>query len=159
MERHREAVYRIVRGHVGDAEEALDVTQASFVSAFAALRRYDRARPFRAWLVRIALNKCHDWARRKRVRRFLAYALPFGVAEDMADSAPGTETEVADREALSRAMTAIAALPDTLKEPLLLHAVEGWSQAETASILGISAKAVETRIYRARTKLSEMLRD
>ncbi len=55
-------------------------------------------------------------------------------------------------------MAAIAALPANLKEPLLLRSIEGLSQAETAALLGISEKAVETRVYRARMKLAEMLR-
>ncbi|MFY8196411.1 MAG: RNA polymerase sigma factor, partial [Novosphingobium sp.] len=58
LARHRDAVFRLARHHVGDESEALDVTQEAFVSAFAALARYDPARPFRAWLLRIALNKC-----------------------------------------------------------------------------------------------------
>jgi DNA-directed RNA polymerase specialized sigma24 family protein len=48
-------------------------------------------------------------------------------------------------------------LPITLKEPLVLRTIEGLSQAETAAILSISEKAVETRLYRARTKLLESL--
>ncbi|MGC5230983.1 RNA polymerase sigma factor, partial [Klebsiella pneumoniae] len=50
MQRHREAVYRLARGHIGDADEALDMTQEAFIAAFAALPRYDGARSFRAWI-------------------------------------------------------------------------------------------------------------
>ena len=53
---------------------------------------------------------------------------------------------------------AIAALPAQLKEPLLLTAFEGMSQAATGKALGISAKAIETRLYRARKLLAEMLK-
>jgi DNA-directed RNA polymerase specialized sigma24 family protein len=49
MERHRDAVYRLARSHVGDATEALDITQEAFIAAFSALARYDGARPFRVW--------------------------------------------------------------------------------------------------------------
>ena len=44
-----------------------------------------------------------------------------------------------------------------LKEPLVLRTIEGLSQAETAGVLAISEKAVETRLYRARAKLLEKL--
>src|SRR3546814_9264080 len=74
MRRHREPVYRLVRGHIGDADAALDVTQQSFIAAFAALARYDGARPFRVWMARIAINKCHDWTRRRAVRRLFSFA-------------------------------------------------------------------------------------
>ena len=52
---------------------------------------------------------------------------------------------------------AISTLPMNLKEPLVLRTIEGLSQAETAGVLNISEKAVETRLYRARAKLLEML--
>ena len=55
-------------------------------------------------------------------------------------------------------MRAIAKLPTSLKEPLILRTLEEKSEAETAEILGISQKAVETRLYRARTRLTEILR-
>jgi RNA polymerase sigma factor CnrH len=60
VRRHQGWVFRLVRSHIGDGEEALDVTQASFVAAFAALNRYDAARPFQVWMSRIVINKCHD---------------------------------------------------------------------------------------------------
>jgi RNA polymerase sigma-70 factor (ECF subfamily) len=157
MERHRGAVFRLARSHIGDPEEALDVTQESFVSAFAALHRYDPARPFRAWLMRIALNKCHDWARRRAVRRLFAFARPLEDAADVADAGLDPEAALASQAEVARIQQAIAALPATLKEPLILCAIEGLGQDEAAAVLGVSRKAVETRIYRARQKLSAAL--
>jgi RNA polymerase sigma-70 factor (ECF subfamily) len=159
MCRHREPVYRLVRGHVGDADAALDVTQQSFIAAFSALGRYDGARPFRHWMARIAINKCHDWARRRAVRRLFSRALPIDTAHIVADEKALQDVLLSDRQELRRTMTAIAALPVSLKEPLILRTIEALSQAETARILGISEKAVETRVYRARARLEESLRD
>lgn len=159
VRRHQGWVYRLVRSHVGDSEEAIDVTQTCFVSAFSALGRYDGKRSFRAWLSRIALNKCRDWRRRRVVRRLLAFALPLGEARDVADETPGADRTLAGETELERTMTAIAALPVALKQVLILRTVEGSSEAETAEILGISQKAVETRLYRARTRLSEILQN
>lgn len=157
MRRHREPIFRLVRGYVGNADDALDLVQECFTSAYLNLDRYDQSRPMRAWLSRIAINKCRDWARRRTVRRFLlgAGALTREVA-DVPDLAPPPVDAVADREELERLWKAIAALPGTLKEPLILRTIEGLSQAETAEILGISGKAVETRLYRARVKLAKI---
>lgn len=157
VRRHRPWVYRLVRSHIGDAEEAVDVTQASFVAAFAALDRYDAVRSFTAWLSRIAINKCHDWRRRRAVRKLFAFALPLGEARDVADEAPQIDRAIGAQAELARTMTAIASLPPSLKEPLILRAIEERSEAETAEILGISQKAVETRLYRARVRLNEIL--
>ena len=155
MQRHREPIYRLIRGYVGDAEEALDLVQECFTSAYLNLDRYDQSRPMRAWLSRIAINKCRDWARRRTVRRFLlrAGALTREAAQ-VPDLTPPAADTVADREELERLWKAIAALPASLKEPLILRTIEGLSQAETAEVLGISEKAVETRLYRARSKLA-----
>lgn len=157
MARHREAVFRLARSHVGGEADALDVTQEAFISAFAALARYDPARPLRGWLLRIALNKCHDWARRRAVRRLFAFVRPLDEALDVADAAPDPESALGSARGVAAIRRAIAALPAQLKEPLILCAIEGLSQDEAAQVLGTSRKAVETRIYRARQKLSALL--
>ncbi|WP_145206569.1 RNA polymerase sigma factor [Sphingobium sp. B2] len=159
MRRHRDAVWRLARGHVGDNDEALDITQEVFIAAFAALARYDGARPFRAWIARITLNKCRDWGRRRAVRRFFAFARPIDEAGDIADVAPDPEAALQSERELARINAAIAALPAPLKDVLLLRTIEAMSQTDTAATLGLSEKAVETRLYRARAKLSESLRD
>lgn len=158
VERHREAVYRLARSATGDAEEALDITQEAFVAAFAALHRYDPARPFRGWIAAIALNKCRDHARRRAVRRLLGLPLPDKAADWIADEAPSPETVAADRADLAATARAIAELPSSLKDVLILRTIEGLSQEETAQSLGISGKSVETRLYRARQKLVEAMR-
>lgn len=159
VERHRAAVYRLARVATGDAEEAFDITQQAFMAAFTALARYDAALPFRSWISAIALNKCRDWARRRAVRRWLGLPMPEDAADWIAADAPSPETQAADRAELAAAARAIAALPAALKEVLILRTIEGLSQQETAAALGISAKAVETRLYRARQKLADTMRD
>ena len=110
MHRHREPIYRLVRGYVRDGEEALDLTQDAFASAFESLSRYDRVRPLRAWLSRIAINKCRDWNRRAGVRRLWSVFSPSAEVERVADKAPDTDTVVADRLDLARVDAAIATL-------------------------------------------------
>jgi RNA polymerase sigma factor CnrH len=157
MRRHREPVFRLLRGQTADADAALDLTQQTFIAAFSALARYDGDRPFRAWITRIAFNKAHDWARRRSVRRFFTFARPMDCAANVAEDGATAEDALADRRELERVMSAIAALPANLKDTLLLRTVEGLSQAETAELLGISEKAVESRLRRARIKLADCL--
>ena len=158
MHRHRQPVFRLARACSGDADEALDLTQETFVAAHQALSRYDGARPMRAWLSTIVINKCRDHARKRAVRRFFSFASPIGdEAEAVVDDQVATDDAAADRQELERVTRAISTLPMNLKEPLVLRAIEGLSQAETATVLRISEKAVETRLYRARAKLLEKL--
>lgn len=157
LARHRESVFRLVRASVGDPHEALDITQEAFIAAFSALGRYDPGRPFSAWLKRIALNKCRDWARRRRVRSFFTRAVPLEMAFAVPDDAVPADVEAGDRAELARVSSAIARLPSRLREALVLRTIDGLDQAAAAAVLGVSEKAVETRLYRARTKLRAML--
>lgn len=159
LARYRDPVFRVVRATIGDTDAAVDVTQEAFVSAFAALKNYDSQRPFKTWISRIAINKCRDWARRRAVRRFFTFALPIEAAVAIAGDTISADQQISDRAELARVQSAIATLPQAIREPLVLRTIEGMSQAETAQILGISEKAVETRLYRARGRLTELLRD
>lgn len=158
VRRHREALYHIALASLGNTDDALDAVQDAFVAAHGALRRFDVARPLRPWLAAITLNRCRDLARRRRVRRFFAFALPLDEsAESIPFDTPSAETAAADREELDRTVKAMADLPPALREPLILRIVSGLSQAETARTLGISEKAVETRLRRARQQLRSAL--
>ena len=156
--RHKAALYRLILAHVRDAEEALDLVQESFVAAHGALARFDTTRSLRAWLSRIALNKCRDWARRRRVRAMIARFLPVEAAEAaeaVADDRIGGEAAAIERDSLARTLAALDTLPEALRAPLILCAIEGLSQAEAAETLGLSVKAVELRIRRARAELRD----
>jgi RNA polymerase sigma-70 factor (ECF subfamily) len=84
----------------------------------------------------------------------LARVLPIEAGERVADGAADTETNAIGRDDLARTLADIARLPAPLREPLLLCTIHELSQAEAAQALGISAKAVETRIRRARAALA-----
>jgi len=159
MRRHKGRLHAFARRHLGDADAALDVVQESFVAAWKALDRYDPARPFSTWLSAIALNKCRDRGRRLKVRRLILgeRSIDAPGTPDYADPAEGPETQALRSEQLVRLERAIARLPDQLKEPLILTGLEGLSQQEAADLLRISVKAVETRVYRARRRLTEWL--
>ena len=159
MRRHKTWLYLFVRRHVRTPEDAYDVVQESFASAWGALRRYDPERPFEIWLRRIALNKCRDRGRREAVRRraFSLIGLAPEAAEQIPDTAPGAEAASIGGEAVARLNAALQALPAKLREPLVLTALQGLSQREAADVLGVTPKVVEMRAYRARKQLAESL--
>lgn len=159
MRRHKEALYRFIRRYTGNADEAYDLLQETFTAAWRSLGRYDADRPLPTWLRSIALNKCRDWSRRRVVRRWLTRSEPLDGATglNLTDGSPSPETAVLDRQRLSRLDRAVAALPRGLKEPLILTALEDLSQEEAGRVLGLTAKAVELRVYRARRALAAAL--
>lgn len=157
--RHKEPLYRLLRRYTGDPEDAYEAAHEAFIAAWGALSRYDPSRPFGAWLRTIAINKARDRGRRALVRRILfgTKALEDSEAMDVADPAAGAEQDVADRQRRARLDRAIATLPPQLKAPLILTAFDGLSQQAAGKVLGVSAKTIETRVYRARKLLAERL--
>jgi len=158
MRRHKGWLYQFIRRYVADRDDAYDVLQESFVSAWGALSRFDPERPFEAWLRRIALNKCRDRARRSAVRN--AALRLFGLGESGAADEHATraaDSSAQADQAVRRLEAAVARLPRSLKEPLVLTMLEGMSHKEAGELLGINAKAVETRVYRAKRQLAAML--
>src|SRR3546814_5516519 len=81
------------------------------ISAFSHLRKYDGARPLRAWLSRIAINKCRDWRRRQRVRQLFIFsaATSDDEIEQVPDDAPSAHASAASKMELEKLSTAIAA--------------------------------------------------
>jgi RNA polymerase sigma-70 factor (ECF subfamily) len=157
MRRHKGWLYRFIRRYVADRDDAYDLLQESFVSAWSALSRFDPERPFEAWLRRIALNKCRDRARRNAVRRAALALLGLGKAEGGDDSTPAPDSGAASEQARLKLEKAVADLPRQLKEPLVLTMLEGMSHKDAGEFLGINAKAVETRVYRAKRRLASVL--
>lgn len=155
MRRHKGWLYQFIRRYVADRDDAYDIVQESFVAAWGAIGRFDPERPLEAWLRRIALNKCRDRARRNAVRRAALAVFGLGASEETVPAHPEGEANAGN--ALRRLETAIAALPRQLKEPLVLTALEGLSHREAGELLGINAKAVETRVYRAKRRLAAVL--
>lgn len=154
--RHKQALHRLVVRLIDDEEEAVDIVQEAFIAAHAALPRFDPARPMRAWLARIAVNKARDWRRRRIVRRLILAVLPDDAVE-IPDDVPAIDKAVGDRAELARVNAAIVRLPGNLRETLVLRAIEGLSQAEAAEALAVSEKTIETRLYRARQRLKTEL--
>jgi len=157
--RHKDSLYRLLRRHLGDPEEAREAVQEAFIAAWRALGRYDASRPFGAWLRTIAINKARDRGRRRAFRRlfFGDRPLEHSEAQERPDPAVDAEEALIERDRLAALDRAIARLPASLKEALLLTAIEGHSQQEAAAILGVSIKSVETRVYRARRMLAQTL--
>src|SRR3546814_18984681 len=105
-------------------------SQEAFVAGFSALDRYDGDRSFRTWIARIALNKCRDWARRRKVRAFFSRALPLESAQHVASDGPTPDSEATEKRELARVRGAIDLLPQNLREVLLLRGVDDVRQAE-----------------------------
>ena len=153
VERHGPALQSFCRRAVGDERDAEDICQEVFVRVWRALPAYGERGQFRAWLWRVAMNACRDRlrARRRRGRWLCEYSAETAGDMNAADCSPAEAAAArADLERLSRGL---ALLPERLRAPLVLTAVEQLTHAECAEVLGLSVRAVEARVFRARQRL------
>lgn len=141
---------------MGNSSDAEDAVQEALAAAWFKLASFDLSRPISPWLTRITVNKCRDLLRKRRIRQFFEFHSDNEAGMIVADDAPDPSAELQARQALEVMQKEITRLPATLREPFVLVTFGENSQAEAAHILGISEKAVETRIYRARNRLREI---
>jgi RNA polymerase sigma-70 factor (ECF subfamily) len=157
--RHKTGLYRIVRRYVGDADDAYDILQDAWISVWESLDRYDPSRSFLAWLRVITINKCRDFSRRRRFRRLILDAFAAEpVTENVSPEHDDPHAAAArDELRLQQLTEAIARLPPTYKEPLVLTTAGGLTQEAAAEVLNTTTKAIEMRLRRARKKLIKAL--
>jgi|TARA_R110002124_G_scaffold89371_2_gene228485 RNA polymerase sigma factor (sigma-70 family) len=143
---------------MGNKSDAEDAVQEALAAAWFKLASFDLSRPISPWLTRITVNKCRDLLRKRRIRQFFEFHSDNEADLTIADDTPDPSAELQARQALEFMQREITRLPTALREPFVLVTFGENSQAEAAHILGISEKAVETRIYRARNRLREISR-
>jgi len=147
-ERHVEGVYRYSLGMLGDAADAEDVTQTTFLNAYRAYKNGTRPDKPQSWLIAIAHNVCRQRFRQAQRRpREVAFDEGIGGAEVTEPTGPTAEDL---RRALSQ-------LPPNQRAALVMRELEGSSYAEIAGVLGVSVSALETLLFRARRSLREQL--
>jgi RNA polymerase sigma-70 factor (TIGR02960 family) len=163
--------YRIL-GSVADAE---DMLQETMMAAWRGLDRFEGRASLRAWLYRIATNKCLNQLRGSRARFRYTPDIPLpeptrtgeplwldpypdALLGDIPDTAPGPEARYEARESVSLAFAAaLQHLTPGQRATLVLRDVLGFSAAETAGILGASLDSVNGALKRARAAIAEQL--
>jgi RNA polymerase sigma-70 factor (ECF subfamily) len=152
VRRHQQRVFRFVLRMLGSRDEAMDLTQDTFLKAWNALPDWRPEARFATWLFQIARNATLDALRRRQLVEFVP--LDDGTSDaadhDPSDAAPPPDVQVADRQRIGLLERALAALPAEQREILLLRELEDMSYAEIATTLGINEGTVKSRLARAR---------
>ncbi|HEU4698509.1 MAG TPA: sigma-70 family RNA polymerase sigma factor [Gemmatimonadales bacterium] len=142
---------RVARVVLHDDADADDAVQDAFLSAWRNIARYDPARPFRPWLMRIVLNAARNVRRRERVRR----AEP--IAEAQPSPAASPEQETARALLRERLAAAMALLPERARLALMLFDAEGYTSGEIAEMLGRPEGTIRSDVFHARRVLRARL--
>jgi len=162
MERHAERLFHYLLRSLQDESDAADLAQETFVKLYQSRAKFDTRQNFSTWLYAIASNLVRDryrWRSRHPQISLDAKNPATGIdfRETLPEQKPSPSETVQAEERADAVRRAVAALPEELRIPLILAEYEERSQAEIGEILKCSAKAVETRIYRARQQLRATL--
>jgi len=158
VERYWDRLYRWLYQLTHDRHTAEDLTQETFLKAFAHLKRFRSGTNFAAWLFRIAHNNFANYYR-ARGRSGLGHGLQtMPQADELADRGAGPVEEVLSKEALHELALAVNRVPIEFRAALLLRAEEGLSFRQIADILSLTEETARWRVFKARQKLLQLLK-
>jgi RNA polymerase sigma factor (sigma-70 family) len=161
VERHSGSIFNLAYRMTGNAADAEDLTQESFLQAYARLRDFRVGARFHPWIYTIALNLCRSHLRRRSFSRWLSLTRPpspeGAVMPEPVAPAPDPEQALLSLESEKCLGRAIEALPSKYREVFVLRQAQGLSYEAIAGLLGLPLGTVEARLFRARRRLLDSL--
>ncbi|WP_300663154.1 RNA polymerase sigma factor, partial [Fluviicola sp.] len=155
-EKYAKQVYNLVLQYVQNVNDAEEVTQDVFLAAYKSLDKFRNEANHSTWLYRIAINKSLDFLKaKKRKKRFFWFTHELSGNDSVEFNHPGVLMEY--KEETEFIFSCINELPDNQKTALILNKIEQLSLSEIAGIMGLSPKAVESLVQRAKTNLSKKM--
>jgi RNA polymerase sigma-70 factor (ECF subfamily) len=159
---YRHRLHAFALRHSGNAQDAEDIVQETFLRAYHALKNYPVARirtlHMQQWLYKITLNVF-----RNRARRVEPQSVPLDVSEEspmleLEDQSGGPDAEVSRREWKRELERGVATLPEPYREAVNLHYFEDLSLREVAELLNQPVGTVKTNVHRGLQLLRRALK-
>lgn len=163
VSRYQNLVFNIAYHYLGRRDEVEDLAQEVFLRVFQTLDRYDTDRPLKHWIGKIAVNRCLDVLRKRKIRRLhLVSDLGDDELEDIeqliaASSQNRPLTELEAERCMELLEISMNVLPEKDRMAFVLREMEGQGYADLAAMLGISEVAARIRVSRARKRLEAEL--
>ena len=164
---YEKRIFNVIYRILGDYEEAADVTQETFISAYKGFERFRGDSKIYTWLYQIAINHCRNRLR-QRGRQRVIQVESIDQPRTWEDSDSGTTREIADltnaphivleeKELKEKILEAVQSLPQDYREVVVLREIQGLSYNEIEDVTNISLDNVKTRLSRARAMLRRKL--
>jgi RNA polymerase sigma-70 factor (ECF subfamily) len=164
--RYRTRVFAMIYNMVHNEQDAWDLAQDSFVKAWKSIRRFRGRSSFYTWIYRIVMNVTIDWLRKKQVK---GAGAEFNDAIQLKEIEPASRTlpkadplpheRMEQSEIRTRIENAIAQLSPEHRAVILMKEIEEMQYHEIAEALGCSIGTVMSRLFYARKKLQNLLKD
>jgi RNA polymerase sigma-70 factor, ECF subfamily len=162
LKKYHDAIHNLIYRIVHNKQQVEDLTQETFVKAFASLRTFNEEYAFSTWLYKIATNSSIDYIRKKKLETF-SIDKPVALEEsdyhfELPDTTYQPDKTVIQRQRTRLIEEAINMLPEKYKRVIILRHTEERDYAEIAKILKLPIGTVKAHIFRARELLNKYLR-
>ena len=162
VEANQNRIYSLALRMVGNPEDAADLAQEAFLSAWRGLERFQGEAAFSTWLYRLASNACIDFLRKEKRKRAAGGVLSLddteeGATLDLPDYDADPHQQLEQSEVRRAIADGLAGLSPEHRNVLTLREISGLSYAEIADLLGLEEGTVKSRISRARLALRKKL--
>jgi len=165
--RHQRRATQLAYRLLGNMDDALEVTQDSFLRAYRRLASLSAPEKFQAWLLRIVSNQALNYRRGRALRKSSSLDAPGGGEQEdgrgelnLPDpSAPAPVQEASAKELQRQIQSALADLPEKQRLALVMFSIQKMPQKEVAQALDMSVEAVKWHVFTARKKLKDKLKD
>jgi len=162
VHRYERELYNYLYRYLGNAANADDVFQKTFLAVMKGCDKFDADREFRPWLYTIATNKATDHQR--KAKRFSVISLDgqttdYCISDGIAGNEPEPFEDPMDREIAYKVREAVDALPEQMKQAVYMVYFQGMTQREAADAVGIHAASLSKRLDKAVEKLTFLLKN
>lgn len=160
VEKYKKPAFFIALGLVGNREDAYDLSQEAFIRVYANLRKFNPRHKFFSWFYAILSNLCKNHLRSRKIReRYIKNSSTGVEINHLNKQAPNPEVLVERNDRSQRLWEEIARLPYEFKEIIVLKHFQELSYKEISEMLNIPMGSVMSRLYYARKKLKDNLKD
>jgi RNA polymerase sigma factor (sigma-70 family) len=157
LETHQNRLYRFIIRNIGNPSDAEDLTQQAFVEAVRSFQTFRGESELSTWLYGIAMNLVRNHLSRAPHRRF-GFEDESALDGTACDS-PGPAEALEQSQHVQQLEAAMAELPQSMRDVLVLVAVDELTYEEAAALLTIPVGTVRSRLSRARTALRQRLEE
>lgn len=144
-EKYIDTIYRVAYSWTKDSHDANDVTQEVLIQLLKTTKEFESDSHLKNWLIRVAVNQCK-----------MLFRSPWKKLEDISDYA---ETLGFEDQSNMELFQAVMKLDKKYRVPLMLFYYEGYSTREISALLDLPENTVSTRLFRAKGKLSDYLKE
>ena len=152
LEAYQRPVFNLCYRMLGNAQDAEDAAQETFLRAYQYLKRYDNSRPFSTWLLSIAAHYAIDQIRKRKMQIVSVEELP---VPDLPEPSSGMELNLSKKEEQQRIKAVIGVLDAADRAAVVMYYWYDFSYEEICQALSLSMSALKSRLHRARRVMAE----